>query len=290
MLGPQAGQLSCPPAAQPPLHPAAPPLSAVAGMPPVQHPALPGRTPPQPAVSAQPPTPASASGQAPTPGPSTAQKQGTPPAQPHAAPQPLTPAQPPSVPTPQPSQQQAASALAPGTPVSMQGSRSTCPPAGHMLANGRPEDSPPCSAWMLSCALGPTPRPGWNRLRKGSSRLEALGHLLLGAAVGWPAWTLSRCCSRLDLRSPRPWWLRAQWPSAVLPRSQGLCSPRVASQERSWSGEGEGAWQAFGPPLCCHVRVCQQGRHLEHVSPAVAAAKRATLSGPQDHIAAAAAA
>ncbi|XP_066496468.1 CREB-binding protein isoform X2 [Tiliqua scincoides] len=126
ILGPQASQLSCPPVTQPPLHQAAPPLPAAAGMPPTQHQTPPGRTPPQPPVPAQPPTPVSASGQTPAPATgsalSTAQMQNTPTgqtaAQPQVTPQPQTPAQPPSVPTPQPSQQSAASAHAPGTPLS----------------------------------------------------------------------------------------------------------------------------------------------------------------------------
>ncbi|XP_015282280.1 PREDICTED: CREB-binding protein-like [Gekko japonicus] len=117
-LGPQSGQLSCPPATQLPLHQPVPPLVSV---PSVQH-----QTPPQPAVPAQPATPVPASGQAPTPVagsvPNATQMQSTPSgqaaAQTQVTPQPQTPVQPPSVPTPQPPQQQPASAQAPGTPLS----------------------------------------------------------------------------------------------------------------------------------------------------------------------------
>ncbi|XP_054851463.1 CREB-binding protein isoform X2 [Eublepharis macularius] len=123
ILGPQNGQLSCPPVTQPPLHQPVPPLASV---PSVQHQTPPGMTPPQPAVPVQPATPVSTSGQAPTPVagsvPNATQMQSTPSgqavAQTQVTPQPQTPVQPPSVPTPQPSQQQPTSTQAPGTPLS----------------------------------------------------------------------------------------------------------------------------------------------------------------------------
>uniref|UniRef100_A0A8C3RKY9 histone acetyltransferase n=1 Tax=Chelydra serpentina TaxID=8475 RepID=A0A8C3RKY9_CHESE len=129
MLGPQSGQISCPPATQPPLHQTAPPVSNAAGKPPIQHQTPPGMTPPQPAAPTQPSTPVSSSGQTPTPTPGSVpnatQTQSTPTgqtaAQAQVTPQPQTPVQPQSVPTPQPSQQQPTSVQAqpPGTPVSI---------------------------------------------------------------------------------------------------------------------------------------------------------------------------
>uniref|UniRef100_A0A8U7N6B2 histone acetyltransferase n=1 Tax=Corvus moneduloides TaxID=1196302 RepID=A0A8U7N6B2_CORMO len=128
MLGPQGGQLPCPPVTQPPLHQATPPVSTAAGMPPIQHQTPTGMTPPQPAAPTQPSTPVSSSGQTPTPTPGSVptatQTQSTPTgqtaAQAQVTPQPQTPAQPQSVPTPQPAQQQPTSVQAqpPGTPVS----------------------------------------------------------------------------------------------------------------------------------------------------------------------------
>ncbi|CAM5143814.1 unnamed protein product [Eretmochelys imbricata] len=128
MLGPQSGQISCPPVTQPPLHQTAPPVSNAAGKPPIQHQTPPGMTPPQPAAPTQPSTPVSSSGQTPTPTPGSVpnatQTQSTPTgqtaAQAQVTPQPQTPIQPQSVPTPQPSQQQPTSVQAqpPGTPLS----------------------------------------------------------------------------------------------------------------------------------------------------------------------------
>uniref|UniRef100_A0A8C5U5W8 histone acetyltransferase n=1 Tax=Malurus cyaneus samueli TaxID=2593467 RepID=A0A8C5U5W8_9PASS len=128
MLGPQSGQLPCPPVTQPPLHQSTPPVSTAAGMPPMQHQTATGMTPPQPAAPTQPSTPVSSSGQTPTPTPGSVptatQTQSTPTgqtaAQAQVTPQPQTPAQPQSVPTPQPAQQQPTSVQAqpPGTPVS----------------------------------------------------------------------------------------------------------------------------------------------------------------------------
>uniref|UniRef100_A0A8C4V114 histone acetyltransferase n=1 Tax=Falco tinnunculus TaxID=100819 RepID=A0A8C4V114_FALTI len=128
MLGPQSGQLPCPPVTQPPLHQTTPPVSTAAGMPPIQHQTPTGMTPPQPAAPTQPSTPVSSSGQTPTPTPGSVpnatQTQSTPTgqtaAQAQVTPQPQTPVQPQSVPTPQPSQQQPTSVQAqpPGTPVS----------------------------------------------------------------------------------------------------------------------------------------------------------------------------
>uniref|UniRef100_A0A8B9GHF4 histone acetyltransferase n=1 Tax=Amazona collaria TaxID=241587 RepID=A0A8B9GHF4_9PSIT len=114
MLGPQSGQLPCPPVTQPPLHQATPPVSTAAVMPPIQHQTPTGITPPQPAAPTQPSTPVSSSGQTPTPTPGSVpnatQTQSTPTgqtaAQAQVTPQPQTPVQPQSVPTPQPSQQQ----------------------------------------------------------------------------------------------------------------------------------------------------------------------------------------
>ncbi|XP_043349136.1 CREB-binding protein isoform X5 [Dermochelys coriacea] len=128
MLGPQSGQIPCPPATQPPLHQTAPPVSNAAGKPPIQHQTPPGMTPSQPAAPTQPSTPVSSSGQTPTPTPGSVpnatQTQSTPTgqtaAQAQVTPQPQTPIQPQSVPTPQPSQQQPTSVQAqpPGTPLS----------------------------------------------------------------------------------------------------------------------------------------------------------------------------
>uniref|UniRef100_A0A8U7N5Y1 histone acetyltransferase n=1 Tax=Corvus moneduloides TaxID=1196302 RepID=A0A8U7N5Y1_CORMO len=120
MLGPQGGQLPCPPVTQPPLHQATPPVSTAAGMPPIQHQTPTGMTPPQPAAPTQPSTPVSSSGQTPTPTPGSVptatQTQSTPTgqtaAQAQVTPQPQTPAQPQSVPTPQPAQQQPTSVQA----------------------------------------------------------------------------------------------------------------------------------------------------------------------------------
>ncbi|OPJ87691.1 CREB-binding protein isoform A [Patagioenas fasciata monilis] len=137
MLGPQSGQLPCPPVTQPPLHQTTPPVSTAAGMPPIQHQTPTGMTPPQPAAPTQPSTPVSSSGQTPTPTPGSVpnatQTQSTPTgqtaAQAQVTPQPQTPVQPQSVPTPQPSQQQPTSVQAqpPGTPVEedLQGSSQT---------------------------------------------------------------------------------------------------------------------------------------------------------------------
>ncbi|XP_043844349.1 CREB-binding protein isoform X3 [Dromiciops gliroides] len=128
ILGPQGGQLPCPPVTQSPLHQTPPPVSTTAGMPPMQHQTPPGMTPPQPAAPTQPSTPVSSSGQTPTPTPGSipnaTQTQSTPTvqaaAQVQVTPQPQTPVQPQSVPTPQPSQQQPTSVHAqpPGTPLS----------------------------------------------------------------------------------------------------------------------------------------------------------------------------
>uniref|UniRef100_A0A8C0FGI7 histone acetyltransferase n=1 Tax=Bubo bubo TaxID=30461 RepID=A0A8C0FGI7_BUBBB len=120
MLGPQSGQLPCPPVTQPPLHQTTPPVSTAAGMPPIQHQTPTGMTPPQPAAPTQPSTPVSSSGQTPTPTPGSVpnatQTQSTPTgqtaAQAQVTPQPQTPVQPQSVPTPQPSQQQPTSVQA----------------------------------------------------------------------------------------------------------------------------------------------------------------------------------
>ncbi|XP_005990725.1 CREB-binding protein isoform X1 [Latimeria chalumnae] len=126
LMGPQSGQLPCPPVSQPPLHQTLPPAS---GMPPIQHQTPPGMTPPQAAATTRPSTPVSSSGQTPTqtPGalPNVSQTQSTPPLQAPApsqvVAQPQTPVQPQSVPTPQPPQQQqptSVQAQPPGTPLS----------------------------------------------------------------------------------------------------------------------------------------------------------------------------
>uniref|UniRef100_A0A8C0UCN8 histone acetyltransferase n=1 Tax=Cyanistes caeruleus TaxID=156563 RepID=A0A8C0UCN8_CYACU len=148
MLGPQSGQLPCPPVTQPPLHQTTPPVSTAAGMPPIQHQTPPGMTPPQPAAPTQPSTPVSSSGQTPTPTPGSVptatQTQSTPTgqtaAQAQVTPQPQTPAQPQSVPTPQPAQQQPTSVQAqpPGTPVST--SRSPLPRVVTSHAFFKPEE------------------------------------------------------------------------------------------------------------------------------------------------------
>ncbi|XP_073218873.1 CREB-binding protein isoform X1 [Lepidochelys kempii] len=156
MLGPQSGQISCPPATQPPLHQTAPPVSNAAGKPPIQHQTPPGMTPPQPAAPTQPSTPVSSSGQTPTPTPGSVpnatQTQSTPTgqtaAQAQVTPQPQTPIQPQSVPTPQPSQQQPTSVQAqpPGTPLSQ---------AAASIDNRVPTPGSVASADINSQQLGP---------------------------------------------------------------------------------------------------------------------------------------
>ncbi|XP_009977030.1 PREDICTED: CREB-binding protein [Tauraco erythrolophus] len=156
MLGPQSGQLPCPPVTQPPLHQSTPPVSTAAGMPPIQHQTPTGMTPPQPAAPTQPSTPVSSSGQTPTPTPGSVpnatQTQSTPTgqtaAQAQVTPQPQTPVQPPSVPTPQPSQQQPTSVQAqpPGTPLSQ---------AAASIDNRVPTPASVASADTNSQQLGP---------------------------------------------------------------------------------------------------------------------------------------
>uniref|UniRef100_A0A8C5JQ89 histone acetyltransferase n=1 Tax=Junco hyemalis TaxID=40217 RepID=A0A8C5JQ89_JUNHY len=156
MLGPQGGQLPCPPVSQPPLHQGTPPVSSAAGMAPMQHPTPPGMTPPQPAAPTQPSTPVSSSGQTPTPTPGSVptatQTQSTPTgqtaAQAQVTPQPQTPAQPQSVPTPQPAQQQPTSVQAqpPGTPLSQ---------AAASIDNRVPTPASVASADTNSQQLGP---------------------------------------------------------------------------------------------------------------------------------------
>uniref|UniRef100_A0A8C3V2U3 histone acetyltransferase n=1 Tax=Catharus ustulatus TaxID=91951 RepID=A0A8C3V2U3_CATUS len=150
MLGPQSGQLPCPPVTQPPLHQSTPPVSTAAGMAPMQHQTPPGMTPPQPAAPTQPSTPVSSSGQTPTPTPGSVptatQTQSTPTgqtaAQAQVTPQPQTPAQPQSVPTPQPAQQQPTSVQAqpPGTPVSTNQSPLPCVVTSHECPFFKPEE------------------------------------------------------------------------------------------------------------------------------------------------------
>ncbi|XP_074455404.1 CREB-binding protein isoform X5 [Larus michahellis] len=156
MLGPQSGQLPCPPVTQPPLHQTTPPVSTAAGMPPIQHQTPTGMTPPQPAAPTQPSTPVSSSGQTPTPTPGSVpnatQTQSTPTgqtaAQAQVTPQPQTPVQPQSVPTPQPSQQQPTSVQAqpPGTPLSQ---------AAASIDNRVPTPASVASADTNSQQLGP---------------------------------------------------------------------------------------------------------------------------------------